>query len=84
MAKKNNEEKVYATLMMLCREGGASYNKRTTWPKTRDVADRCDISIYSARLFLIRLEQAGIVICFRNNRGNSLRWHLADINFMYV
>lgn len=44
------------------------------WVRTRDVADCCNISVYSARLHLLALETDGLVLCSHKSVGNSLRW----------
>lgn len=46
------------------------------WPKTRDLADRCGESIYSARSLLIALENEGKIHCFHRRISNSLRWFI--------
>lgn len=47
------------------------------WPKTRQLADMCDESIYTARLLLLSLENEGKVLCSHRSIGNSLRWYPA-------
>lgn len=47
------------------------------WPKTREIADICDESIYTTRRFLLLLEQEGFVLCSHRSIQNSLRWYPA-------
>lgn len=65
---------VYKALLTLC-----SIDKHPpqydAWLKTREIADACNQSIYSARLYLLALEQEGKVFCSHRNINNSLRWY---------
>lgn len=45
---------------------------------TREIADRCDLSIYSARNWLIRLEEAGFVC--RKVAPRGYLWHFTGFN----
>lgn len=48
-----------------------------SWPKTREVADVCDDSVYVVRYWLGLLEKEGRVCSTNGNqggRGNALRW----------
>ncbi|MGY3885110.1 FaeA/PapI family transcriptional regulator [Aeromonas aquatica] len=69
------KQRVYRALMDLCpvmEEGVPPYE---AWPKTREVADACNETIYSARLHLLALAQEGRVFCSYKNVNNSLRWY---------
>ena len=44
------------------------------WPKTRDISDRCDTSIYVTRSLLLQLVEEGKIIKSPQLYSNSLRW----------
>ncbi|MBT0727900.1 FaeA/PapI family transcriptional regulator [Rosenbergiella australiborealis] len=46
------------------------------WPKTRDISDRCDSSIYVTRSLLLQLVEEGKVIKSPQLYSNSLRWFI--------
>ncbi|WP_241390410.1 MULTISPECIES: FaeA/PapI family transcriptional regulator [Serratia] len=45
-----------------------------TWPTTREIADFCEMDIYRARYFLLKLVKAGLIEMKTSNINNSLRW----------
>lgn len=48
------------------------------WPSTRDVAECCDISIYIARYYLIKLVESNRAYVSPCAEKNSLRWHIVE------
>ncbi|MBT0721286.1 hypothetical protein EFZ10_12620 [Tatumella sp. TA1] len=46
------------------------------WPKTRDISDRCDTSIYVTRSLLLQLVEEGKIIKSPQLYSNSLRWFI--------
>lgn len=46
------------------------------WPKTRDISDRCDFSIYVTRSLLLQLVEEGKIIKSPQLYSNSLRWFI--------
>ncbi|MDA5483533.1 hypothetical protein PGS49_23355 [Yersinia intermedia] len=48
------------------------------WPKTRDIANICDISIYSSRSVLLGLVARGKVQVTAHSINNSLRWFIIE------
>lgn len=45
-------------------------------PTTRDIANRCDMSIYTARRVLLGMADAGIVKSLKDANERNLRWHI--------
>lgn len=52
---------------------------KTLWPSTRDVAMCCDISIYIARYYLIKLVEKKKAYMAPCSVKNSLRWCSAEL-----
>lgn len=46
------------------------------WPKTRDIAEYCQFSIYKTRHLLIKLSEKGLVQSSSKTINNSLHWHV--------
>lgn len=46
------------------------------WPKTRDISDKCDSSIYVTRSLLLQLVEEGKIIKSPQLYSNSLRWFI--------
>lgn len=46
------------------------------WPKTRDIAEYCQFSIYKTRHLLVKLEKKGFVKSSSKMINNSLHWHV--------
>jgi hypothetical protein len=72
-AKKHNMMK---SLNLLCGEIQSPPPAPELWPKTRQLADACNESIYTARLLLLALEKEGKVLCTHRSVHNSLRWYV--------
>lgn len=45
-------------------------------PTTREIANRCDMSIYTARRILLDLADAGIVKSLKMTDKKNLRWRI--------
>ncbi|WP_367316852.1 FaeA/PapI family transcriptional regulator [Enterobacter roggenkampii] len=71
MHKRN----IYEQLLNLCSPVIFPPPPYDLWVKTRDIADKCNISIYSARLYLLELESDGKIMCSHQIVNNSLRWY---------
>lgn len=74
---------ILRVLVALCSEQAASNNMLQLpppafWPKTRELADRCDEDIYSARALLIALKKEGKIHCFPRRVNNSLRCFIRE------
>lgn len=79
VANQNKKETVFNILMKMCRP--STYTKESwsealplsvmEWPKTRDIADECDDSVYVARYWLTLLEKEGRV---RRVWARGVRW----------
>lgn len=52
------------------------------WPKTRDIAEYCQFSIYKTRHLLIKLSEKGLVQSSSKTINNSLHWHVNYYIFM--
>lgn len=48
------------------------------WPKTRDISDKCDSSIYVTRSLLLQLVEEGKIIKSPQLYCNSLRWFIKE------
>lgn len=60
------------------REPPATLPPETLWPNTRDIAECCNISIYIARYYLLKLvenNEAHVAPC---SEKNILRWYIAE------
>lgn len=71
MHKRN----IYEQLLILCSPVISPPPPYDFWVKTRDIADKCNISIYSARLYLLELANDGKILCSYQIVNNSLRWY---------
>lgn len=45
-------------------------------PTTREIANQCDMSIYTARRVLLDLADAGVVKSLKENDKKNLRWRI--------
>lgn len=70
--KKQN---IYRALLVLCPVVEGNIPHYDNWPKTREIADACNETIYSARLYLLALAREGKIYCSYQNVNNSLRWY---------
>lgn len=75
--KKSDAQKLklYKTLLSLCSAVESPPPQYENWPKTRDIAEGSDVSIYSARMYLLELEKDRKVLCSHKSINNSLRWY---------
>lgn len=72
---------VYGVLTTLCAQcygPGGEMPPQNAWPKTRDIADICDISIYRSRSVLLALVARGKVQVTAHSINNSLRWFIIE------
>ncbi|WET16061.1 FaeA/PapI family transcriptional regulator [Yersinia intermedia] len=72
---------VYGVLTTLCAQHygpDGEMPPQSAWPKTRDIADICDISIYSSRSVLLALVVRGKVQVTAHAINNSLRWFIIE------
>ncbi|WP_075182601.1 FaeA/PapI family transcriptional regulator [Pantoea sp. 1.19] len=79
--KRSNlrEEKKQESLkrvMLAIREISQEQRSRSTsdLPSTRDIADRCDLSIYNARHMLIKLQDEGMIAPVKGENKRMLYW----------
>lgn len=76
--------KIYKTLLSLCPTIESPPPQYEVWPKTRDIAEGSDVSIYSVRMYLLELEKDGKILCSHKSINNSLRWYpfiqIEDVN----
>jgi hypothetical protein len=84
--KKSDVQKfnIYKSLLVLCPIVESPPPQYDEWPKTREIAEGCDISIYSARIYLLELEKDGKVLCSHKSINNSLRWYPCFKNEEYI
>jgi len=62
---------------MDCDKGVVSITQEEKdWPKTRDIAEYCQFSIYKTRHLLIKLTKKGLVQSSSKTINNSLHWHI--------
>ncbi|NIG46422.1 hypothetical protein F3J31_21745 [Enterobacter sp. Acro-832] len=71
---KSDEEQ--ALLAMLQRL--ANQTLHDSWASTREVADAMDWSIYQARIHLLTLRSAGLILSRQKGKGrhNALEWRV--------
>lgn len=69
------KEMVYNGLLALVNNYKTVPYDDFQWVKTREVADQCEMSIYSARIYLIALESDGRVHRSDDSLNNSLGWY---------
>lgn len=48
--------------------------EHTEFPSTRDIADRCDLSIYSTRHILLLLQDKGLIDSVEGKHAKYLYW----------
>ncbi|MNI31148.1 FaeA-like protein [compost metagenome] len=77
IVKKSDVKKqnIYGALLTLCPAVEGNIPHYDDWPKTREIADACNETIYSARLYLLALADEGKIYCSYQNVNNSLRWY---------
>ncbi|CDG48807.1 hypothetical protein [Serratia symbiotica] len=77
---ENRKLQMLNVLKGLCRERGAGGEGKPLpqeqWPKTRELADKCDENIYTTRTLLLALEKEGKIRCSHRSINNSLRWYI--------
>lgn len=60
------------------REPQGTLPPKTQWPNTRDVAECCNISIYIARYYLLKLVEKKEAYMTSCTEKKILRWHIAE------
>ncbi len=76
------KREILQALSELCKDTGRGIQPGSTlpelqfWPKTRQIADSCDASIYVTRSILLQLVEEGKVIKSPQLYFNSLRWFI--------
>jgi hypothetical protein len=82
----NNKEReqqlntVLNALRALCKHDvhHSTIPPQVNWPKTREIAEYCEITIYLARYYLLRLVNDKKAYVTSGALNNSLRWYIAD------
>lgn len=72
--------KVLSALYDLCQseQNHTSLPPQVQWPKTREIAEYCEITIYRARYYLLRLVEKEKAYVNYDAINNSLRWYITD------
>ncbi|WP_422528795.1 faeA-like family protein [Serratia fonticola] len=72
--------RVLVALQTLCNADGlpATLPPQSLWPKTRHIADFCDMDIYTSRRYLIKLVKSNKAYKSNGPVNNSLRWYIAN------
>lgn len=79
MSKKNE---VLDAVTMLCQRpatfkaSSGQLPDLEYWPKTREISNLCDTSIYVTRTLLLQLVDEGKIIKSPQLYSNSLRWYI--------
>lgn len=81
--RKSTDElnQVLAALQALSTPNSACNEEM--WPKTRHVAELCDINIYLSRYYLMKLVKDKKAYVSSRSINNSLRWYIAESAFPY-
>lgn len=71
---------VLNALQTLCRKDvhHSAIPPQVNWPKTREIAEYCEITIYLARYYLLRLVENKKAYVTSGALNNSLRWYIAE------
>lgn len=71
---------VLFALRALCKNDTpqAAIPPQAQWPKTREVAEYCEMTIYLARYYLLRLVENKKAYVTSGALNNSLRWYIAE------
>lgn len=72
------KKKMLEVLCSFCTANAKPLPDMSQWPKTRELADACDVDIYTARLLLLLLEKEGKALCSHRSIRNSFRWFPAS------
>jgi hypothetical protein len=72
-------EQVLIALQVLCNVKclPLTLPPQELWPKTRHIADFCDMDIYTSRRNLMKLLRNNKVYMSTGSINNSLRWYIA-------
>lgn len=86
MSSQTNKERekqlnnVFSALQTLCKRDihHTAIPPQNQWPKTREIAEYCETTIYLARYYLLRLVENKKAYVTPGALNNSLRWYIAD------
>ncbi|WP_051916919.1 MULTISPECIES: FaeA/PapI family transcriptional regulator [unclassified Serratia (in: enterobacteria)] len=85
MSSRNKEREkqlnnVLNALRTLCKKEvpHTTVPPQVNWPKTREIAEYCEITIYLARYYLLRLVDEKKAYVTSGALNNSLRWYIAE------
>jgi hypothetical protein len=72
-------DKVLMALQVLCNYECSSspLPSQTLWPQTRQVADFCDMNIFTCRRYLMKLVKSNQAYVSAGLINNSWRWYIA-------
>ncbi|ATM84715.1 faeA-like family protein [Yersinia massiliensis] len=80
-AKNQRKEEVMSILEERClflkKQFSESIPPVDSWPKTRELADKAELDIYTARLVLMKLVDENRAKMSETKVLNSLRWFIA-------
>ncbi len=71
---------VLIALRVLCQRDihHTTLPPQVQWPKTREIAEYCEMTIYLARYYLLRLVENKKAYVTSGALNNSLRWYIAE------
>lgn len=72
--------RVLSALQNLCQRDNhhTPIPPQLQWPKTREIAEYCEMTIYLARYYLLRLVENKKAYVTSGSLNNSLRWYIAE------
>lgn len=73
--RENSVQRVISALHDFFRESDTQ-NQVEVYASTREIADRCELSIYNARHILIKLEKEGVITSVKQRK--SLYWNKTE------
>ncbi|SFN65543.1 FaeA-like protein [Izhakiella capsodis] len=69
---------VLQTIEEMMSSSGHSLADFSLFPSTRDIADRCSLSIYSTRHILLLLQEKGLIDSVKGKHAKHLYWKRTD------
>lgn len=66
-----------ATTLLCANKCLTSLSHPETWPSTREIAEFCDMDIYRARYWLLKLLDLGLIDTQERSINNTLRWRVS-------
>ncbi|MGL5388531.1 MAG: FaeA/PapI family transcriptional regulator [Enterobacterales bacterium] len=78
--RENQLNNVFSALQALCKRDihHTGVPPQTQWPKTREIAEYSETTIYLARYYLLRLVENKKAYVTSGALNNSLRWYIAE------